>query len=89
MKMTVNNKKTAPLETLIDFFASLYDLGYDCINLSIDFFASLYDMVYNLFNFIWEYLKWVTTIESVKSNEFTIQAKESIQVDNQNPFGIR
>lgn len=74
----MKNKKISLLNILIDFFASLYDLV-------IDFFASLYDIVYNSISFLGEYVKWLTTIR-VKSTDFRTPAKESIPVQNQNPF---
>ncbi|WP_124019495.1 hypothetical protein [Flavobacterium laiguense] len=70
------------MKILIDFFASLYDLV-------IAFFASLYDLVYDFIKFLGDYLKWATDIRSFKSTNFDKQAKEPIQVHNQNPFDIR
>jgi hypothetical protein len=82
MKLALKIKKTGPLNILIDFFASLYDLV-------ITFFASLYDIVYAFMFFLVEYVKWATDIRSYKSTEFTTQVKEPIRVDNQTPFNIR
>lgn len=82
MKSTLKNKEIAPMDTLIDFFASLYDLV-------IAFFASLYDLVYDFIKFLGDYLKWATDIRSFKSTNFDKQVKEPIQVHNQNPFDIR
>ena len=78
MESISKNKKIALLNILIDFFASLYDIGYDFIKLSIDFFASLYDMAHDFIFFIWEYLKWITDIRPMIPQSITTQAKESI-----------
>jgi len=106
MEFTLKNKKIAPMNILIDFFASLYDLVYDFIKflletimklplkikkiapmkILIDFFASLYDLVCDFIIFLREYVKWATDIRSFKSTDFTTQAEEPIQVDNQSPF---
>ena len=82
MKLTLKNKKTSPVNVLIDFFATLYDLV-------IDLFASLYDLVHDLIFFLGEYVKWATNIRSTKSNNFSTQTKEPIQFINQTPFDIR
>lgn len=55
----------------------------------IDFFALQYDLVYDFIIFLREYVEWITSIGSNKSTDFTTQAKEAIQVHNQNPFDIR
>nr|WP_315151989.1 hypothetical protein [uncultured Flavobacterium sp.] len=77
MESATKNKKISLLNILIDFFASIYDLGYDFIKLLIDFFASLYDMAFSFIFFFWEYLKWITDLRPVKSQDFTKQAEES------------
>lgn len=82
MKSTLTNNNTAPINILIDFFASLYDF-------IIVFFASLYDSVYDFIIFLREYVKWATDIRSFKPTDFTTQAEEPIQVHNQSPFDIR
>jgi hypothetical protein len=58
MGMLVKNKKNAPMDLLIDFFASLYDL-------IIAFFASLYDLAYN-------FIKLVLKIRKIASLNFLI-----------------
>lgn len=78
MNSASKNKKTSLINILIDFFATLYDLGYDFIKLLVAFFASLYDIVYSFLFFLWEYLKWITDIHPIKSQDFTTQAEEPI-----------
>jgi hypothetical protein len=78
MESVSKNKKISPLNILIDFFATIYDLGFDFIKLLIDFFASLYDMAYVFIFFIWEYIKWTADIRPVMPQNITTQAKESI-----------
>ncbi|MBW4361499.1 hypothetical protein [Flavobacterium taihuense] len=82
MKITLKNKKTTPVNILIVFFASLYDLV-------IDLFASLYDLVHAFIFFLFEYVKWAINIRSTKSTDFSTQTKEPIQFINQTPFDIR
>ncbi len=72
------NKKISLLNIFIDFFAYIYDLGYNFIKLSVRFFASLYDMVYNSFTFLWEYLKWITDMSPAKTKNFTKKTEEPI-----------
>nr|WP_315252601.1 hypothetical protein [uncultured Flavobacterium sp.] len=83
MKSISKNKKISLLNILIDFFASLYDLGYDFIKLSIDFFASLYDMAHDFIFFIWEYLKWITDIRPMTPQRINTQADKSITSKSQ------
>lgn len=78
MESVSKNKKISLLNILINFFASIYDLGYDFIKLLIDFFASLYDMTHAFIFFIWEYLKWITDLSPDKSQDFTTQNEESM-----------
>lgn len=78
MESVSKKKKISLLNILIDFFATIYDLGYDFIKLLIDFFASLYDMTYSFIFFLWEYLKWITDLRPAKSQDFTTQAEETI-----------
>jgi hypothetical protein len=47
MELTLKGKRISPINILIDFFASLYDLVYDFMHHLIPFFASLYDLVYD------------------------------------------
>jgi len=82
----MENKKASLLNILIDFFASLYDLAIVVFVSLTDFFASLYDLVGGFMSFIWEYLEWVTTIETIPATDFKTPAEESIKVNNQNPF---
>ncbi len=64
------------MNPLINFFATLYDLV-------IEFFASLYDLAYGFINFLVDYLKWMTNIQSAKPADFATHTKESIQARNQ------
>lgn len=89
IRLTMENKKIFILHILIDFFASLYDLSMVVFASLIKFFASLYDMVYDFMTFIWEYLKWVTTIETTHTNDFNTPVEEPIKVHSQNHFDIR
>jgi hypothetical protein len=54
----MKKKKIAPMEVLIDFFASLYDL-------IIAFFASLYDLTFS-------FIKLVFKIKKIASLDFLI-----------------
>lgn len=58
------------------------------IKILIDFFALQYDLANDFIIFLGEYVEWATTISHNKSTDFTMQAKESIQINNQNPFDI-
>jgi hypothetical protein len=78
----LKNTKTSLVNILIDFFASLYDFV-------IALFASIYDLVYAFIIFLWEYLKWITTISSAKSTDFNSHVEEPIKVHCQNPFEIQ
>lgn len=78
MESVSKNKKISLLNILIDFFASIYDLGYDFIKLLVDFFASLYDMAHDFIFFIWEYLKWTTDLRPIIPQNISNQAQESI-----------
>lgn len=88
MKFTLKNKEIAPMDIIIDFFASLYDLGYDFIKLLINFFAFQYDLVYDFIIFLRECIKWAFNMRSTKSVDFTTQVEKTMQVDNQSPFGM-
>ncbi|WP_348797390.1 hypothetical protein [Flavobacterium adhaerens] len=77
----MKNKKTSLVNIFIDFFASLYDFV-------IVFFASLYDAVYDFIIFLGEYIKWFFTFEAKSQNDFTIAAKETVKINNQNPFNL-
>jgi hypothetical protein len=70
MGLLLKNKEIAVLDHLIDFFATLYDLFFDFINLLIAFFAFQYDLVYNFAIFLWECAKWATNTGSTKSTDF-------------------
>jgi hypothetical protein len=79
MESVSKNKKISPLNILIDFFASIYDLGYAFIKLLVDFFASLYDMAHIFIFFIWEYIKWTADIRPVMPQNINTQAEKSIK----------
>ena len=79
--MTVKNKKTSLVNTLIDFFASLYDFV-------IALFASVYDLFYNFIVFLFDYVKWITNINSVKSADFNSGTEEPTKVHYHNSLEI-
>ena len=85
----MENKQIFILNILIDFFASLYDMAIVAFASLIKFFASLYDVVYDFMTFIWEYLKWVTTIETDHSTDFNTHTEEPIKVHSQNHYEVR
>ena len=78
MESVSKNRSISLLNILIDFFATIYDLGYDFIKLLVDFFASLYDMTHDFIFFLWEYLKWITDICPMVPQSITTQTEKSI-----------
>lgn len=76
MKFTLKNKKTPLINSLINFFATLYDLV-------IVFFAFLYDVAYDFIIFLGEYVKWTLSISPSDSSDFNKHAKQTIPVQNQ------
>jgi hypothetical protein len=84
----MENQKTSLLYIIIDFLASLYDMAIVAYESLINFFASLYDLCYDFITFIWEYLKWVTTIDSTHT-DYNTTIEEPIHANNHNHFEIQ
>ncbi len=60
---------------VIDFFATIYDLV-------IELFANIYDSGYNLVIFIGEYIKWMTTVDTNTSTQYSTHGEDAIHVHN-------
>jgi len=80
MESKLKAKKTAPINTIINFFAFQYDLVYYCLKVSVDFFAYQYDLVENFIKFLLEYVEWISDIRSIKSPAFVKLVEEPIQI---------
>ena len=78
----MENKKTSLLDNTIDFFATIYDLV-------IELFANIYDWTHDSIFFLVEYVKWITNINSSKTNDFSTLTEKTIPIHNQSPFEIR
>lgn len=82
----MKSKNISPLNFLVNFFASIYDLAIVVFESLVHFFASIYDVSLNFIIFLGEYVKWLTTI---KPNNLESVSKEVSQIHNQNPFHLR
>lgn len=82
----MKSKNISPLNFLVNFFASIYDLAIAVFDSFVHFFASIYDVSLDFIIFLGEYIKWLTTI---KHNNFDSVSKEVVQIHNQNPYHLR